>query len=90
MLHSRTHNNHPVGDALKKQILFYTEELKTVNVIKKEHRFGQIRRADLFRRSGLSPSDRSAMRSSAIDEVSIAQKPTLGFVVRSAARSLVG
>jgi len=35
MLRNHTHDNHPVGDALKKQILLYTDELKAVNVIKK-------------------------------------------------------
>ena len=34
MLRSHTHHNHPVGDALKKQILLYTDELKVVKVIK--------------------------------------------------------
>jgi NitT/TauT family transport system substrate-binding protein len=35
MLRSHTHHNHPVGAALKKQLLLYTEELKSVNVIKR-------------------------------------------------------
>lgn len=34
MLRSHTHHNHPIGDALKKQIALYTGELKLVNVIK--------------------------------------------------------
>jgi NitT/TauT family transport system substrate-binding protein len=34
MLRSHTHHNHPVGDALKKQIALYTGELKLVNVIR--------------------------------------------------------
>jgi NitT/TauT family transport system substrate-binding protein len=35
ILRSHTHHNHPVGAALKKQLLLYTEELKAVNVMKK-------------------------------------------------------
>jgi NitT/TauT family transport system substrate-binding protein len=35
MLQSHTHHDHPVGDALKKQIALYTDELKLVNVIKR-------------------------------------------------------
>jgi NitT/TauT family transport system substrate-binding protein len=35
MLRSHNHHNHPVGAALKKQLLLYTDELKLVNVIKK-------------------------------------------------------
>ena len=35
MLQSHTHHNHPIGGALKKQLLLYTDELKAVNVIKK-------------------------------------------------------
>src|SRR5258707_10168185 len=35
MYRSHTHHNHPVGAALKKQLLLYTEELKAVNVIKR-------------------------------------------------------
>ena len=35
MLQSHTHHNHPIGSALKKQLLLYTDELKAVNVIKK-------------------------------------------------------
>jgi len=35
MLQSHTHHNHPIGPALKKQLLLYTDELKAVNVIKK-------------------------------------------------------
>jgi len=34
MLQSHTHHNHPIGDALKKQIALFTGELKLVNVIK--------------------------------------------------------
>jgi NitT/TauT family transport system substrate-binding protein len=34
MLKSHTHHDHPIGDALKKQIALYTEELKLVKVIK--------------------------------------------------------
>src|SRR5262249_14345638 len=32
---SHTHHNHPVGAVLKKQLLLYTEDLKSVNVIKR-------------------------------------------------------
>ena len=35
MYRSHTHHNHPVGAALKKQLLLYTDELKAVNVMKK-------------------------------------------------------
>jgi NitT/TauT family transport system substrate-binding protein len=35
MYRSHTHHNHPVGAALQKQLLLYTEELKAVNVIKR-------------------------------------------------------
>jgi NitT/TauT family transport system substrate-binding protein len=35
MYRSHTHHNHPVGTALKQQLLLYTEELKAVNVIKR-------------------------------------------------------
>jgi NitT/TauT family transport system substrate-binding protein len=35
MYRTHTHHNHPVGAALKKQLVLYTEELKGVNVIKK-------------------------------------------------------
>jgi NitT/TauT family transport system substrate-binding protein len=35
MLRSHDHHNHPIGAALKKQLLLYTEELKGVNVIKR-------------------------------------------------------
>jgi NitT/TauT family transport system substrate-binding protein len=35
MYRSHTHHNHPVGAALKNQLLLYTEELKAVNVIKR-------------------------------------------------------
>ena len=35
MYGSHTHHNHPVGAALKKQLVLYTEELKAVNVMKK-------------------------------------------------------
>lgn len=35
MLKSHTHHDHPVGEALKKQIAFYTDELKLVKVIKR-------------------------------------------------------
>jgi NitT/TauT family transport system substrate-binding protein len=35
MLQSHTHHDHPIGDALKKQIALYTDELKLVNVIKR-------------------------------------------------------
>jgi sulfonate transport system substrate-binding protein len=35
MLASHTHHNHPVGAALKRQILLYAEELKQVNVLKR-------------------------------------------------------
>jgi NitT/TauT family transport system substrate-binding protein len=34
MLRSHNHHDHPVGAALKKQLLLYTDELKVVNVIK--------------------------------------------------------
>ena len=34
MLASHTHHNHPVGTALKRQILLYANELKQVNVLK--------------------------------------------------------
>ena len=34
MLRSHNHHDHPVGTALKKQLLLYTDELKVVNVIK--------------------------------------------------------
>jgi NitT/TauT family transport system substrate-binding protein len=35
MLRSHNHRDHPVGAALKKQLLLYIDELKAVNVIKK-------------------------------------------------------
>jgi NitT/TauT family transport system substrate-binding protein len=35
MLASHTHHNHPVGTALKRQILLYADELKQVNVLKR-------------------------------------------------------
>jgi NitT/TauT family transport system substrate-binding protein len=35
MYRTHTHHNHPVGPALKKQLVLYTDELKGVNVIKK-------------------------------------------------------
>jgi len=35
MLASHTHHNHPVGTALKQQIVFYANELKQVNVLKR-------------------------------------------------------
>jgi NitT/TauT family transport system substrate-binding protein len=35
MLASHTHHNHPVGAALKQQILLYADELKQVNVMKR-------------------------------------------------------
>ena len=35
MYRSHTHHNHPVGTALKKQLLLYTDELKAVNVMKR-------------------------------------------------------
>jgi len=35
MYRTHTHHNHPVGPALKQQLLLYTDELKGVNVIKK-------------------------------------------------------
>jgi NitT/TauT family transport system substrate-binding protein len=35
MLASHTHHNHPVGTALKQQILLYANELKQVNVLKR-------------------------------------------------------
>jgi NitT/TauT family transport system substrate-binding protein len=35
ILRSHKHHNHPVGDALKQQLLLYTAELQAVNVIKK-------------------------------------------------------
>jgi NitT/TauT family transport system substrate-binding protein len=35
MLRSHNHHNHPIGAALKKQLLLYTDELKAVNVIKR-------------------------------------------------------
>jgi NitT/TauT family transport system substrate-binding protein len=35
MLASHTHHNHPVGAALKRQISLYAEELKQVNVLKR-------------------------------------------------------
>ena len=35
MLASHTHHNHPVGTALKQQILLYANELKEVNVLKR-------------------------------------------------------
>jgi len=35
MLQSHTHHGHPIGDALKKQIALYTDELKLVNVIRR-------------------------------------------------------
>jgi NitT/TauT family transport system substrate-binding protein len=35
MLASHTHHNHPVGAALKRQVLLYAEELKQVNVLKR-------------------------------------------------------
>jgi len=35
MLQSHTHHHHPVGDALKKEIALYTDDLKLVNVIKR-------------------------------------------------------
>ena len=35
MYRSHTHHNHPVGAALKKQLVLYTDELKAVNVMKK-------------------------------------------------------
>jgi NitT/TauT family transport system substrate-binding protein len=34
MLASHTHHNHPIGAALKGQILLYANELKQVNVLK--------------------------------------------------------
>jgi len=35
MLASHTHHNHPIGTALKQQIVFYANELKQVNVLKR-------------------------------------------------------
>ena len=35
MYRTHTHHNHPVGAALKKQLVLYTDELKAVNVMKK-------------------------------------------------------
>jgi NitT/TauT family transport system substrate-binding protein len=35
MLASHTHHNHPVGTALKQQIVLYANELKQVNVLKR-------------------------------------------------------
>jgi NitT/TauT family transport system substrate-binding protein len=35
MYRSHTHHNHPVGPALKQQLLLYTDELKAVNVMKR-------------------------------------------------------
>ncbi len=35
MLRSHNHHHHPVGAALKKELMLYTDELKMVNVIKK-------------------------------------------------------
>jgi NitT/TauT family transport system substrate-binding protein len=35
MLASHTHHNHPIGTALKQQILLYANELKQVNVLKR-------------------------------------------------------
>jgi len=35
MYRSHTHHNHPVGAALKEQLVLYTDELKAVNVMKK-------------------------------------------------------
>jgi NitT/TauT family transport system substrate-binding protein len=35
MLASHTHHNHPVGAALKQQIVLYANELKQVNVLKR-------------------------------------------------------
>jgi NitT/TauT family transport system substrate-binding protein len=35
MLASHTHHNHPVGAALKQQIVLYAHELKQVNVLKR-------------------------------------------------------
>ena len=35
MLASHTHHNHPIGAALKGQILLYANELKQVNVLKR-------------------------------------------------------
>ncbi len=35
MFTSHTHHNHPVGTALKRQILLYADELKQVNVLKR-------------------------------------------------------
>jgi NitT/TauT family transport system substrate-binding protein len=35
MLRSHNHHDHPVGPALKKQLLLYTDELKAVNVMKR-------------------------------------------------------
>ena len=34
MYRSHTHHNHPVGTALKKQLVLYTDELKAIHVIK--------------------------------------------------------
>ena len=35
MLASHTHHNHPIGSALKQQIVLYANELKQVNVLKR-------------------------------------------------------
>ena len=89
MYRSHTHHNHPVGAALKKQTCALHRRTQAGERHQAKHRSGQVRRADLSRRSELRLHGGLAV-SSVVDEAASAPKPVLGFLASPAARSLIG